>query len=290
VPERLGIDDATLRAANPRLVYVYAGSYGSTGPCAALPAFHVTAGAILGGALAQSGRDGVPGPEVALTDDELAWWSRRLMRCNESNPDFNAALTVAAAVTMALFARARTGAGQAIETRMMAANAYVLSEHFVEYASRPARVLPDAELYGLHAGYRLYRAADGWVFVAGAAERAEELAEEWQARFATRPVADCVRELTGIGVACVRVHDGIHADYVMEAPWARPLGFVEQSAASGLGPYERYGRVVQHARNLGPPGPADRAGAQTRAILGELRYAESEVARLLADGIVSTPE
>ena len=290
VPERLGIDDTTLRAANPRLVYVYAGSYGSTGPCAALPAFHVTAGAILGGALAQGGRDGLPGPEVALTDDELAWWSRRLMRCNESNPDFNAALTVAAAVTMALFARARTGEGQSIETRMMAANAYVLSEHFVDYAGRPARVLPDAELYGLHAGYRLYRAADGWVFVA-ADDRAEPAEEwgEWEQRCATRPVADCVRELTEIGGACVRVHDGIHADYVMESPWARPLGFVEQSAATGLGPYERYGRVVQTAADFGPPGPADHAGAQTRAILGELGYSGDDVARLLADGVISTP-
>ena len=32
VPERLGIDDATLRAINPALIYLYAASYGSTGP------------------------------------------------------------------------------------------------------------------------------------------------------------------------------------------------------------------------------------------------------------------
>ncbi len=55
VPERLGIDYKTLRALNPRLVYLYAASYGSTGPMSARPAFHVTAGAVCGGALAQSG-------------------------------------------------------------------------------------------------------------------------------------------------------------------------------------------------------------------------------------------
>ena len=76
VPERLGIDDATLRALNPGLIYLYAASYGSTGPMSGRPAFHVTAGAVCGGALAQSGGDGAPGPSVALSDVELAWWSR----------------------------------------------------------------------------------------------------------------------------------------------------------------------------------------------------------------------
>ena len=166
VPERLGIDDATLRALNPRLIYLYAASYGSTGPMAARPAFHVTAGAICGGAQAQSGGDGTPGPDVELSDEEMAYWSERLTRCNEANPDFNAALVVAAAVTMALFARARTGAGQTLETRMMASNAYALSEHFIDYPGRPQRPMPDAGVHGLHALYRLYQTEDGWVFVA----------------------------------------------------------------------------------------------------------------------------
>src|SRR5207248_9414524 len=69
VPERLGIDDATLRALNPRLIYLYAASYGSTGPMSGRPAFHVTAGAVCGGALAQSGGDGAPAPHVELTTD-----------------------------------------------------------------------------------------------------------------------------------------------------------------------------------------------------------------------------
>jgi crotonobetainyl-CoA:carnitine CoA-transferase CaiB-like acyl-CoA transferase len=38
VPEALGIDEATLRKLNPRLVYQYAASYGSVGPYAGQPA------------------------------------------------------------------------------------------------------------------------------------------------------------------------------------------------------------------------------------------------------------
>ena len=60
----------------------------------------MTAGAICGGALAQIGADGPPAPDVVLSDDELAWWSNRLTRANEPNPDFNAALALAAATTM----------------------------------------------------------------------------------------------------------------------------------------------------------------------------------------------
>ena len=171
VPERLGIDDTTLRALNPGLIHVYAASYGSTGPSSAKPAFHVTAGAVCGGALAQSGGDGAPGPDVELADEELARWSQRLTRCNEANPDFNAALAVATAVTMALYGRARTGNGQTVETRMMVSNAYALSEHFIDYPGRPRRVLPDAGLHGLHALYRLYQARDGWIFVAAPSDR-----------------------------------------------------------------------------------------------------------------------
>ena len=171
VPERLGIDDTTLRALNPGLIHVYAASYGSTGPSSAKPAFHVTAGAVCGGALAQSGGDGAPGPDVELADEELARWSQRLTRCNEANPDFNAALAVATAVTIALYGRARTGNGQTVETRMMASNAYALSEHFIDYPGRPRRVLPDVGLHGRHALYRLYQARDGWIFVAAPADR-----------------------------------------------------------------------------------------------------------------------
>jgi crotonobetainyl-CoA:carnitine CoA-transferase CaiB-like acyl-CoA transferase len=318
VPERLGIDDATLRALNPGLIYVYAASYGSTGPMSARPAFHVTAGAICGGALAQAGGDGAPGPDVELSDEELAWWSQRLTRCNEANPDFNAALAVASAVTMALYARARTGDGQAVETRMMASNAYALSEHFIDYPGRPQRGFPDAGLHGLHALYRLYQARDGWIFIAAPDDRHfahlcealgqprlaqdprfstceararndAELGRELEAIFSQQRAEVWERDLTGARVACVGAHDGPHAAYIFDAPWAEKLGLVENASATGLGPYRRYGRVVRTERDLGPLGAADVAGAQTRSILAELGYADDQVEAMLSDGVVATP-
>jgi crotonobetainyl-CoA:carnitine CoA-transferase CaiB-like acyl-CoA transferase len=319
VPERLGIDDATLRAHNPGLIYVYAASYGSTGPMSARPAFHVTAGAVCGGALAQCGGDGTPGSGVELSEEQLVWWSQRLTRCNEANPDFNAALVVAAAVTMALFARARTGDGQTVETRMMAANAYALSEYFIDYPGRPPRRFPDAGVHGLHALYRLYEARDGWMFVAATDDREfanlcealgrpelaedprfetataraqhdEELADALGAAFGRRDATDWERELAPRGVACVRSYPGSHAAYVFDAPWSRALGLVEDASATGMGPYPRYGRVVRAHSDVGPLGAADAAGAQTRNILAELGYDADAVEVLRADGIVAVPD
>jgi crotonobetainyl-CoA:carnitine CoA-transferase CaiB-like acyl-CoA transferase len=319
VPERLGIDAETLRALNPRLIHLYAASYGSTGPMSALPAFHVTAGAVCGGVLAQCGSGGAPGPDVELSSDELAWWSSRLSRANESHPDFNAALAVAAATTMALFAARRTGTGQAVETRMMASNAYTLSEHFVDYPGRAPRQFADAGIHGLHALYRLYQVRDGWVFLAAPGQRDfarlctgigmpglaadarfsdanhraandDALAELLTAQFGGGDAGAWQHELTAHGVACVQVHDAPHAGYIFDAPWAEQLGFVDTAAASGLGPYLRYGRTVETMRDVGPLGAASVAGAHTRAILAEIGYQDDAVESMLAAGIVGAPD
>jgi crotonobetainyl-CoA:carnitine CoA-transferase CaiB-like acyl-CoA transferase len=314
-PERLGIDYATLRAINPRLVYLYAASYGSTGPMSARPAFHVTCGAVCGGALAQAGQGNPPPPDVELNADQLARWSQYLTRSNEANPDYNAGLAAAAAITMALFARERTGVGQELETRMMLSNAYTLSEHFIDYEGRPARVFPDHDLFGLGALHRLYRASEGWVLVVapddrqfarfaeaigrpalagdarfadGAARAAHdaELAGELEAVLATRPAAAWERDLTARGVACVEVNVGGHASYIFDAPWAESLGFVEMTAATGFGPYRRYGRAVRAAWDPGLSGAADRLGAHTRQVLAGVGYDDDAVDKLLAMGVV----
>jgi hypothetical protein len=44
---------------------------------------------------------------------------------------------------------------------------------------------------------------------------------------------------------------------------------------------------VRTGRDLGPPGAADHAGAQTRRLLTELGYDEATFEKLLATGVVA---
>ncbi len=321
VPERLGIDWETLRRINPRLVHLYGASYGSTGPMSSKPAFHVTAGALSGGARAQAGYDAVPPPDVPLSLPEIAQLSRRLELANEGNPDFNAAVGVAAALALGLYARERSGEGQALETRMMLSNAYTNSKDFVDFEGRPPREIPDARLLGLGALYRLYPTADdGWVFLAapsqrdferfceaagcgalledprfasaaGRASHDDELAGELERVLAARDADAWEAALTARGVACVRADQGPPARWIYEHPDGQRLGWWTQLPAedSAFGSYRRYGRPITQDRDAGPLGGAFRTGEHTRDLLVELGYGEAEIDSLLERRIVAVP-
>lgn len=304
VPERLGIDFETLRQINPRLVYLYNGSYGSRGPKSYAPAFHVTGGAVAGGAFAQAGAACPPAAGVVPTADEMVPITRRLERSNEANPDFNSAVMAAAGAVMGLFARERTGQAIAIETRMMLSCAWMMSEYFVDYPGHVAPSLPDAELYGRSARYRLYPTTDGWVFLAvprdhELARFAEvmglnslpsddgALADVIGAALASRHTDELEALLTSHGVACVRADQGPLATWLFQQAWAHEHRIATPVAASMVGPYTRYGPIVSTAHPH-TPGGAHAAGTHTRAVLDELGYHADDVDRLLAAGVVAT--
>src|SRR5207244_4652498 len=154
-PEKLGLDYESVAPVNPRLVYLYAGSYGSTGPRSRLPAFHPTLSAITGSGFLLSGEGNPP------------------MDSMQGDPD--GALGVATTLLMGLQARARTGRGQRMETRMIQSGAYAVSDEFLDYAGKPPQRLPDAGQHGFHALYRLYDTGRGWLMLACPRER------EWRA-------------------------------------------------------------------------------------------------------------
>ncbi|CAG6965387.1 CoA transferase [Mycobacterium avium subsp. paratuberculosis] len=108
--QRLGLDFASVSAANPRLVYGLITGYGASGPDADRAAF-----------------------------DVAAFWSRAgvahlLTRPGDTPPfqrggmgDHSAGMTMAAAVCAALLARERTGAGQLVTTSLYRQGAYTVS-------------------------------------------------------------------------------------------------------------------------------------------------------------------
>ena len=146
---RLGIDYETARELNPGIIYLYAGSYGSTGPGAGRAAFHPMMGALSGGALRQLGRGNEPpAADVPLDEDARYEYSQRMIRSNEASPDITGALGVATALSLGLLHRQRTGRGQYIETTMLASNLLLCSEDAIRYAGKPDLPELDGDLQG----------------------------------------------------------------------------------------------------------------------------------------------
>ena len=175
-PERVGIGLERVRELNPDITYVYVGGYGSTGPHNRRPAMHPIGGAVSGGALTQAGgREGLPPADASMTMEEIVEVSRKLGRAQDVNPDPNTSMVSATAMVLALYARHRLGKPQYVEVSMIGANAYANADDFFDYEGKPDRAVPDTDGFGLGALYRIYEAADGWVFLACPLE------SEWRA-------------------------------------------------------------------------------------------------------------
>ncbi|HEX2172507.1 MAG TPA: CoA transferase [Dehalococcoidia bacterium] len=154
VPERLRLDYPRLRAINPRLVYLYAGSYGSKGPQSHRAAFHSTPNALNGGGFLQAGVGNPP--------------------ADDSYPDPGSGLGAATAIVLGLLARERTGLGQALETTMLCTSGYIHSGDLVLYAGMPPRPMTDKGQHGREALDRLYACETGWIFLTARQE------DEWR--------------------------------------------------------------------------------------------------------------
>ena len=319
VPERLSIDYETCRRINPRLVHVYVGAYGATGPHNRRPGAHPLPGALFGGALRQGGRAMPPPTYQPMTMDEIKETSRRMMRANDGNPDPNSSQGVGTAIMLGLLARERTGQGQAIQVTMMCANAWANHDEAYDYAGRPPYAIPDAECYGLHALYRLYEAKEGWVFLAclleeewakfcqtvgrtdllgdprfAAAAREghdEELISQLSQLFATRPAAEWEELLTAQEVACVRA-DVSTGEFFLDEPHAgdNELAVEVEDESPRYGKYMRHGSIVHFSETPARLISASYPGQHTRALLGELGYSDEQIAVYRARGIVDWEE
>ncbi len=309
VPERLGIDYPTLRARNPRLIWVSANGYGPHGPSALRPSAHPVPGAVAGGALQQAG-SGIFAKRCE-TLAEMRETSRQLMRANEANPDPNTSVVIASAALLALFARERSGRGQRVFVNMVVANAYANASDFLDYPGKPERPPVDPELFGLRAGYRLYPARSGWVFLAvvddadwtrvfdalgcperggdlrfaSAAARREhdaELIELLAERFATADADEWERRCLARRVACVRADAAPPGVFFANDPHVRENGFAPEAAHARLGTLRRWGPLVTLAG--APPEYAHGvlAGQHTDALLRELGKSDAEIERLRA--------
>jgi len=289
VPERLGFGWETARELNPGLVYLYGASYGSKGPQRGRAAFHSTPNALAGGGIMQAGRGNAP--------------------VDDSYPDPGSGLAAATALLLGLWAREVTGRGQYLETTMLTSAAYILSNNLVRYDGAPDMDVADQGQHGLHALYRLYPCASGWLFVAAWRDK------EWQAlagalgrtdwrgdaRFASRETrtandaalaaalgevlagrdaGEWERELVAAGVPCA-----VASDVALDV-WFEEHGLLLPDDHPVFGPFWRAPAKVRlsdaPARMVRPSA----LGEHTRPVLAELGYAATAIDDLVARGLV----
>ena len=147
--ERLGLDEAALRAVNPALVYARAKGFGSVGPLASRPSFDYVVQAATGMEMTQGGGRAPVAGNVVVND-------------------YGTGLLLAAGIVCALLGRARGAAVTTVEASLAVTATLYQAADVARLAAGGAAAgdvdqVGAPELRGPSVGRRLYRAKDGWV-------------------------------------------------------------------------------------------------------------------------------
>jgi crotonobetainyl-CoA:carnitine CoA-transferase CaiB-like acyl-CoA transferase len=292
VPEALGLDEATLRAVNPGLVYHYAASYGSTGPHSKQPAIDPVIAAFAGQTAHQTGEGNPP--------------------LRESGADPVAAAGHAVAMVLGLFAAHRTGEGQSVESSMIVSNIYLNYEDAMAYDGKPPRPPVDPRQFGTGPTHRLYECAPAsessprlahgnpdprWIMLvaddeptrARLAEVAgtDDLTVEGRApAFLTRPADEWEAALLAAGVGCTVADAASHFAFLYEDSQAIASGMMATTHHPSLGTYRRYAPVLRFSDTPSVVTTFCELGEHAAALLAEHGYDEAAVAELAEAGVV----
>lgn len=294
--ERMGIDEAALRAVQPDLVYVSVSGFGETGPYAGKRVYDPVIQALSGLAWVQGAGSGRP----------------RMMRLIV--PDKVTALTAAQAMTAALLARERTGKGQHLRLSMLdSVIAFLWPEGMARYTylgddvgqSRPpeARDLVFATRDGwMTAGTVALGEWQAFCRAVGRSEWAEDprfrsaagLVKHADARLALmeevlreRTTAEWLEILDAAGVPCAPI---LTREAMLEHPQVRANGLVEESDAPSTG---RMRQPRPAERLEGTPSSLRRAapllGEHGGELLAEAGLGADEIAGLRETGVLGAP-
>jgi crotonobetainyl-CoA:carnitine CoA-transferase CaiB-like acyl-CoA transferase len=294
--KRAGLDEATLRAANPRLVYAIVTGYGLEGPDAHKPGFDVTA---------FWGRAGVGAMTAPKGVDPF------LLRSGFG--DHITSLATASAILAALYEREQTGRGRLVQTSLLATGVYVMGSDMAvqlklgRLASMRTRDNPISALGNLYQSgdgrwflHNPRGGSGGWEEFCAAAGRpdlvadprfatgkdrranARELTAELDAAFAELPFDEIARRLD-------------EADLVW-APLATPADVAADPQAAAAGAFVDI-EDGQGGAFRSPAAPArfpgadatvrprsPKLGEHTREVLMGAGYAPDEVEAMIAAG------
>ena len=293
---RYGLDDKTLRTANPRLVYAVITGYGLEGPDAHKPGFDVTA---------FWARAGVANMTAPKGMDPF------MLRTGFG--DHITSLATVSAILAALYEREKTGQGRLVQTSLLATGVWTVSSDlavqlkFGRLASNRRRDNP------VNAMSNFFKSADdrwfvhnprgssgGWEkfcsvagradlvtderFATGKARRqnAGELTQAFDAAFSALPFDEIARRLDAADMVWSAVQTP--AEVAADPQVAAAGGFIDVEDGQG-------GTFRSPAAPARFPGAdatvrprAPRLGEHTREVLAELGYGEAVIEAMMAAG------
>lgn len=313
VDVRLGVDYQTVKALNPTIVYVHGAGYGQHGPYVSRPIYAGTAAAAAGSVHRQAAFWLDPGLNQSLGALEAQAVVAPRMR-NLTDGDANAAVGVLAAVMLALRHRQRTGQGQFVGTSMVGGNVVAYADDFNRYRGKVPVRQADSEQFGLGALYRLYEAAEGWVFLgvrtldewqratevahwpellepgrralAGDGDADKELLASLTERLSTRSAQAWEELFLASRVGCVAVSAARQSERSSTDENLREMGLIVEIDHPLFGPLYRYAPPAALSATPGRVAPGSFLAQHTTSILAELGYDDEQVAKLAADRVV----
>lgn len=287
--ERLAVDEASVRALNPEIIYNYAPGYGSTGPKSRLQSFAPLHSGFAGLHTEAAGQGNGPVP------------------CFGNEDYYNGQLN-AIGQLLAIIHRERTGRGQYVECPQLSSAVFVTS-HWFKRSDERTSVLPqlDHEQNGWGPYQRLYQCLEGWLCVfcdddtqrtafrlavlGGEADAAGD--NDLEVRFAYelvgRTARDWVSVLASCDVPCTVaresswLHEYLCDDDNVAAGRATRYQHPEAGLVSVIGQFVRLRSGVSRGPTIGPL-----LGEHTAAVMDELGLSAGDMAALIDAGAIAT--
>ncbi len=294
--KRAGLDDGTLRAANPRLIYAVVTGYGLEGPDAAKPGFDVTA---------FWSRAGVAHMHAPKGTDPF------ILRTGVG--DHTTSLATVSAILAAVYEREKTGVGRLVQTSLLATGVYTVGSDlavqlaFGKLASnrpRSAPFDPTANFYKSRDGHWFVLNPRGggkdWQLLAAACGRPDLLEDErfptgrlrkdnsvalvaeLDDAFGALDFQDIARRLDEVDLVWAPVQTPAQVAADPQVAAAGALIDVEDGQGGVYRSPAAPARFPGADATVRPAAPG--LGQHTREVLAEIGYAPAEIEAMLASG------
>ena len=294
VKERLGIDYATLKEINPRLIYASISGFGQDGPYRERPGVDQIAQG-MSGLMSVTGEPG-----------------RGPMRVGTALADLSSGVFAAMGILVALYERERSGLGQWVQTSLLQAQIFMLDFQAARYVMSGEVAGQAGNNHPTGAPTGVFKTSDGYVNIAPTPlmwkrfckaigredivdhpdyatpkdrrKNREALNALIGEVTATMTSAGVVEKLNQASIPCGPIYS---IDQTFADPQVRHLGIAQAVKSGALGDITLVGQPFTLSRTPSQMvNGAPECGEHTDAVLGEFGYSKDEIAQLRQSGAI----